>query len=385
MSIDPRDPVALAQALIRCPSVTPREAGAFGLLEGALAEAGFHVERPVFSGEGTPDVENLYARIGDSGPVLAFAGHVDVVPPGDGALWRHPPFAGEIADGVLYGRGAVDMKGGVAAMVAAVLRHIGAGRPFGAIAFVMTADEEGPGINGTRRLMAWAHERGERFGHCVVGEPTCVEQLGDTVKIGRRGSLTGELTVFGRSGHAAYPERADNPIPRLLRLLAALLEPLDRGSAHFQPSNLEITSVDVGNPTTNVIPGEATARFNVRFNDLHTLDSLERRLRERLTRAAAGGRFELTFRAHPSRSFVTEPGPFVETVATAVADVTGRRPALTTGGGTSDARFIKDYCPVVEFGLVGTTMHATDECVPVADLERLTAVYQRLLERYFGG
>ncbi|HVV92874.1 MAG TPA: succinyl-diaminopimelate desuccinylase [Hyphomicrobiales bacterium] len=381
---DGRDPAALAQALIACRSVTPADAGATGLLGSVLAAAGFTVHRPTFSAPGTPDVANLYATAGNDGPTLAFAGHVDVVPPGDEAAWSADPFAGETRDGVLYGRGAVDMKGAVAAMIAAALRHrdrhpASAGR----IAFLLTGDEEGPAINGTAKLLAFARERGARFDHCVLGEPTATATLGDTLKIGRRGSLNAILAVHGRQGHVAYPDRADNPIPRLLPMLAALLEPLDQGTAHFERSNLEIVSVDVGNPATNVIPATATARFNVRFNDAHTIESLKALIERRLAAGAGGARYTLDFLPGASASFITAPGPFVDLLSEAVAAVTGRRPALSTGGGTSDARFIKDVCPVVELGLVGTTMHQVDERVSLAELEALTRIYEAVLARYF--
>jgi len=376
------DPVALAQALVRCPSVTPEEGGALGVLAKVLEGAGFAVERVTFSDEDTPDVENLYARIGSEEPVFVFAGHTDVVPPGDEAAWMHPPFSGEVVDGALYGRGAADMKGEVAAMVAAALRYRAAGGT-GSIAFLITGDEEGPAINGTPKLLDWAAKRGERFGHCLLGEPTSISALGDTLKIGRRGSLSGMLTVHGRQGHVAYPDKADNPIRRLLPILLALQEPLDDGTAHFQRSNLEITSVDVGNPTVNVIPNSAVARFNVRFNDAHSLASLQQLLRQRVEKAADGARYELSFVRGASASFLTEPGRFVDVLSAAVEAETGRWPELSTSGGTSDARFIKDYCPVVELGVMNTTMHQVDEHVPVADLEAITRIYQRVLEGYF--
>lgn len=381
---DGRDPVALAQALIACRSVTPEDGGATTLLAAVLGAAGFTVHRPTFSAPGTPDVTNLYAVAGDGGPTLAFAGHTDVVPPGDEAAWSTAPFAGTVRDGVLLGRGAVDMKGAVAAMVAAALRHRDR-RPdaAGRIAFLLTGDEEGPAINGTAKLLTFARDQGARLDHCILGEPTAVSTPGDTLKIGRRGSLNGILTVHGRQGHVAYPDKADNPIPRLLPMLAALLEPLDQGTAHFERSNLELVSVDVGNPATNVIPASAVARFNVRFNDAHSLDSLKALLEARLAASAGGARYSLEFLASASASFITQPGPFVDLVADAVAAATGRRPALSTGGGTSDARFIKDLCPVVELGLVGTTMHQVDERVPVAELETLTRIYEAVLERYF--
>jgi len=380
------DALSIAQALVRCPSVTPAEGGALDVLEALLAPAGFEIHRPVFSEPGTPDIENLYARIGQGEPALVFAGHTDVVPPGRTEAWSHPPFAGTIADGRLHGRGAEDMKGGVAASLAAVLAHLAAhGLPArGSIAFLITGDEEGPAVNGTAKLLRWAKDRGERLDHCVLGEPTNVEVLGDMIKIGRRGSLTGHLTVHGRQGHVAYPERASNPVHAMARLVTSLLAtPLDAGSAHFAPSNLEMTTLDVGNPTTNVVPAEARASFNIRFNDLWTPATLEAEIRRRLASAGEDIRCTAVFAPTNAVAFLTEPGPFVALVAAAVEAVTGRRPALSTTGGTSDARFIKDYCPVVEFGLVGRSMHQVDENTPVAELEELTAVYAEVLRRYF--
>jgi succinyl-diaminopimelate desuccinylase len=380
------DPVALTRALVRCRSVTPEEGGALALLAEVLGGAGFETRRLTFSQAGTPDVQNLFARLGSARPVFLFAGHTDVVPPGDPALWSHPPFAAEIFGGELFGRGVVDMKGGVAASVAAALRFAERHAGFaGSIAFLVTGDEEGPAINGMPKLLAWAKERGEAFDHCLLGEPTNPTALGDAIKIGRRGSLSGTLTVHGVQGHVAYPHLAQNPVRALVPLLAALQDaPLDAGSDFFEPSNLEIVSVDVGNPAFNVIPERARARFNVRFNDRHTAESLKALLAERLEKAAAGARYTLEFEPSVSHCFITEPGPFVELVAAAVEEATGRRPALATNGGTSDARYIKDFCPIVEFGLVGATMHAVDERTRVADIERLAQIYERVLERYFG-
>jgi succinyl-diaminopimelate desuccinylase len=383
----PSDPVALARALLRCPSVTPAEGGALGILQGVLSGAGFTVHRIVASEAGAADVENLYARIGASGPNLVFAGHTDVVPPGDQAGWRHGPFAGDIAGGVLYGRGAVDMKGAIACMLAAALDHLAGtgGRPRGSISFLITADEEGTAVNGTVKLLKWAAARGERFDHCVLGEPTNPQALGDMIKIGRRGSLNGTLVVTGTQGHVAYPALADNPVHRIVAIMAAVLaEPLDAGSAHFEPSNLEFTSVDTGNPTVNVIPAEARARLNIRFNDRHSHASLRALVEARVAAAAKDGRFRIEWEPSNADVFVTEPGAFVDLVRAAISEATGRVPVLSTSGGTSDARFIKDYCPVVEFGLVNATMHKIDECVATADLVALTAVYRSILDRYFG-
>jgi succinyl-diaminopimelate desuccinylase len=381
------DPVAIARDLIRCRSVTPDDGGALGFLAGLLQQAGFTVHRTTFTEPGTAPIENLYARFGVAKPNLLFAGHTDVVPPGNETTWSHPPFAGEVSGDTLFGRGAVDMKGGIACFAAAALDYIAAnnGKVKGSISFLITGDEESIAVNGTIKLLKWVAERGETFDHCILGEPSNVDALGDTVKAGRRGSLNGTLVVTGRQGHVAYPERADNPVRGLVTLIAALQAPLDQGSAQFAPSNLEFTSVDVGNPTVNLIPGEARARFNIRYNDCHTLSSL-RTLVEQRAKAAAGGRINHTFEWQPSNAdvFVTKPGDFTDLAVAAIAEVTGRTPKLSTSGGTSDARFIKNYCPVLEFGLVGQTMHAVDERTPVKDLVTLTAVYRRIIEKYFG-
>jgi succinyl-diaminopimelate desuccinylase len=380
------DPVAIARELVRCPSVTPAEGGALRYLETVLKAAGFTVHRMTFSEPGADDVENLYARIGDGAPNLMFAGHTDVVPPGDETSWTHPPFAGECDGTELFGRGAVDMKGGIACAVAAVLDYLAQrDKPNGSISFLITGDEEGIAVNGTPKLLAWAAKRGETFDHCILGEPSNQQELGDTIKIGRRGSLNGHLIVTGKQGHVAYPHRTENPIPGLIKLIEAIQsEPLDRGSAQFSRSNLEFTSVDVGNKTVNLIPGEARARFNIRFNDCHTLESLTALIEQRAAKAA-GGKIAFAFKWEPSNAgvFVTKPGPFTELVASAVKNVTGRKPELSTTGGTSDARFITHYCPVVEFGLVGQTMHQVDERVPLADLRALTTIYRAILDRYF--
>ncbi|NIX76108.1 succinyl-diaminopimelate desuccinylase [Microvirga terricola] len=379
-------PLHLAQSLLRCPSVTPAEGGALAFIEEVLNEAGFEVHRPVFSDPGTQDVENLYARYGKGEPYLLFAGHTDVVPPGDINHWRHDPFSGMIEEGELFGRGAVDMKGGIACMMAAALAFIRSNPDFkGSIGFLITGDEEGPAINGTVKLLEWAKARGERFDHCILGEPTNPNTLGDMIKIGRRGSLTGKVVVDGKQGHVAYPHLADNPIPGMLRLLDGLLrEPLDRGTEHFDASNLEVTTVDVGNPAANVIPAEARATFNIRFNDLWTPQSLEEEIARRL-REAAGNTVRYTLTCEPTNAvaFITEPNAFVGFIADAIQAETGIRPKLSTTGGTSDARFIVRYCPVVEFGLVGQTMHQIDERVAVADLDRLVGIYGKVLEAYF--
>jgi succinyl-diaminopimelate desuccinylase len=378
------DAVSITRDLVRCPSVTPADAGALGVLENLLKAAGFEVHRVTFGEPGTADIDNLYARIGTTAPFLVFAGHTDVVPVGDATNWRFDPFAGEVADGAIWGRGTADMKGGVAAFAAAACTFVARRRlPKGSIGFLITGDEEGPAINGTEKLLRWAYEKGERFDHCIVGEPTSVEVLGDTIKIGRRGSLNATLVVHGRQGHAAYPERADNPIPKLMQLLNALTAaPLDNGTPHFGASNLEIVSVDVGNPAFNVIAAEARARFNIRFNDLWTPETLAAELRRRLD--SVGMKFALEFEPCNAPAFLTTPDSFTTLVTDAVEKKTGRRPALSTSGGTSDARFIPAYCPVIEFGLVGATVHMMDEHVAVADIEALTEIYAAILEDYFG-
>jgi succinyl-diaminopimelate desuccinylase len=387
MSITTADPTALARDLLRCPSVTPAEGGALGLIEGVLKGASFEVHRVTFAEPGTAPVENLYARIGQQSPHLAFAGHTDVVPPGEPAKWTHPPFAGEIADGTLYGRGAVDMKGAIACALAATLDHLAArgGKPKGSISFLITGDEEGIAVNGTVKLIKWAAKRGETFDHCILGEPSNAAMIGDTIKIGRRGSLNGTLVVTGKQGHVAYPERADNPVRGLVTLMSALMTAaLDHGSAQFDASNLEFTSIDIGNTVVNLIPGEARARVNIRFNDCHSQTSLKMLVEKRAAEAAAGRiRWHIEWEPSNADSFVTKPGPFVDLVSSAIKEVTAKEPKLSTTGGTSDARFIKNYCPVLEFGLVGQTMHQVDERTAVADLTTLTAVYRKVLDRYF--
>jgi succinyl-diaminopimelate desuccinylase len=385
------DALSIARDLLRCPSVTPADAGALAVVENLLTSAGFDVHRVTFGEPGTADIDNLYARIGTTAPHLTFAGHTDVVPPGDESAWTHGAFAGAVKDGFLYGRGAVDMKGGIACSVAAVLEHLlahgGKAREdgSGSISFLITGDEEDVSVNGTIKLLQWAAARGEKFDHCVLGEPSNVEQLGDCIKIGRRGSQSGTLYVDGIQGHVAYPHRASNPVPDISSLIVALSEPpLDQGSAQFQPSNLEFTSIDVGNTASNVIPAQARAKFNIRYNDLHTQESLRALLEQRLA-AAAGNRIRARIAWEPSNSnvFVTKPGAFTELAIAAIEGVTGRKPELSTSGGTSDARFISSYCPVIEFGLVGQTMHQVDERTPVSDLEKLTRIYRGILARYF--
>jgi len=391
----PVDPARNLASLIRCPSVTPAEGGALAALEAMLQPLGARVDRPVFSENDEADVENLYARLGEAGPHLMFAGHTDVVPPGEGSAWTHPPFAAEIVNGEMFGRGAVDMKGGIACFVAALARFVeNHGTPKGSVSFLITGDEEGPAVNGTVKLLDWAATRGERWDAAIVGEPTNVEALGDMVKIGRRGSLSGRISVSGKQGHVAYPHLADNPVRGLLGLIEALIDPpLDQGTADFPPTNLEITTIDVGNTAVNVIPARASAAFNVRFNDTWSLETLQAEIHNRLDRAAAANRFrpgrsepaafELEWRDRPSHVFLTRDDRLIATLAGSIEAVTGRKPQLSTTGGTSDARFIKDYCPVVEFGLVGQTMHMVDESVPLSDLETLTRIYLRFLEVWF--
>jgi succinyl-diaminopimelate desuccinylase len=383
MSLPP-SALEIARALIAFPSGTPADGGALPYLRDLLVRSGFKAELVKFRAPGTPDVLNLYARFGSSAPNLAFAGHTDVVPPGDVSRWRFDPFSATVADAQLWGRGACDMKGALAASIAAALRFISTGPLFGSISFLVTGDEEGPAINGTVKLIDWALARGERFDHCIVGEPTCVTTLGDTIKNGRRGSLTGRLTLHGRQGHVAYPHIADNPIRALAPVLSALFAPpLDSGSPDFEPSNLEVVSVDVGNTAANVIPGEVRLVFNIRFNDAWTPETLSAEIARRVGAEAGDARFTLTFDPTNALAFLTKRGPFTDLVASAVEDVTGRRPTLSTNGGTSDARFIKTVCPVVELGLVNATIHAVDERVPLEDLDGLTRIYERAFERYF--
>jgi succinyl-diaminopimelate desuccinylase len=383
MSAGTIDPVALARDLIRCRSVTPEDGGVLAVLERALAPLGFTCHRLPFAEPGTAEVQNLLAVIGEGGPHFCFAGHTDVVPPGDLAGWTVDPFGAEVIEGWLYGRGANDMKGAVAAMAAATARHLASrdGKPKGRISLLITGDEEGPAVNGTRKVLEWMAARDLTPDAAVVGEPTNPRRMGEMVKIGRRGSLTGRVTFHGMQGHVAYPQFADNPLHPLVRFLAELLrEPLDQGTPQFQPSNIQVTAIDTGNEAPNIIPAEARAAFNIRFNDLHTAAGLERRLRAELDRT--GARYGLEIRVS-GEGFVTKPGPFTALVAGAVRAVTGVEPELSTSGGTSDARFIKDYAKVAEFGLVGESMHKVDERASLADIEALTQVYQRILDAWF--
>ena len=377
------DPVGLAADLIRRPSVTPADAGVLGVLAAALESIGFVCTHLPFSEAGTPDIANLFAKLGSGGRHFCFAGHTDVVPAGDAQSWSVDPFGGVVRDGWLLGRGASDMKGAIACFAAAADRFVAARGPDfgGRISLLITGDEEGPAINGTVKLLDWLATQGEQLDACVVGEPTNARQLGDMIKVGRRGSLTGHLTVQGIGGHTAYPHLADNAAHRLVTMLAALTAaPLDAGTAHFQASTLQISTIDIGNPATNVIPATARASFNIRFNDGWTGARLEQWLRETLD--GIGGRYDLDVRIS-GESFLTPPGAIATLIADAAEAVTGRRPEFSTTGGTSDARFIHRVCPVAEFGLVGLTMHKADEAVPVADLEALTRIYQGVLERFF--
>src|SRR6185312_12062892 len=382
------DAVSIARDLVRCPSVTPADAGALAVLENILKAAGFEIHRVTFSEPEAADIDNLYARIGTTAPHISFAGHTDVVPAGDESAWSHGTFSGEVTDGFLHGRGAVDMKGGIACSVAAVLQYLGdhGGRPKGSISFLITGDEEAASINGTVKLLKWVADRGEKFDHCVLGEPSNQQVMGDCIKVGRRGSQSGTLIVDGVQGHVAYPHRASNPVPDISQLIVAISdEPLDQGSAQFQASNLEFVSVDVGNGAFNVIPGQARATFNIRYNDLHTQATLRELVETRLANAA-GNRIKARIVWEPSNSnvFLTKPGAFTDLAVAAIEEVTGRKPELSTTGGTSDARFIASYCPVIEFGLLGQTMHQVDERASVKDIEQLTKVYRGILDRYFG-
>jgi len=381
-AVAPIDAVELTRALIRCASVTPADDGALDTLAAALTPLGFRCERLTFSEAGTPDVANLYARLGEASPNLCFAGHTDVVPVGDAGAWSAGPFDAELRGGLLFGRGAADMKGAIAAFAAAVAAYLARhGPPSGSISLLITGDEEGPSINGTKKVLQWLAERGERLDACIVGEPTNPGSLGEMIKIGRRGSMNVRLTVRGVQGHTAYPHLADNPAHRLVAVLNELTEtPLDDGSEHFPPSTLQVTTIDVGNPATNVIPAQASAGLNIRFNDRHTSASLTGMVRDVCARA--GGDIAMDVQVS-GESFLTPPGPLSELLAGAVRAELAVEPELSTTGGTSDARFIKDYCPVAEFGLVGRTMHKVDEHVAVVDIEALSRVYLTVVERFF--
>ena len=382
MPLEPLDPVELTAKLIRCPSVTPAEGGAIALLEGVLSRAGFACTRVDRGG-----IANLYARWGKAGANKAFGfnGHTDVVPVGDAEAWTHDPFGAEIRDGYMYGRGACDMKSGVAAFVAAAVDFVRETPPDGAVIIAITGDEEGEGKDGTVAILDWMAFNGERMTHCLVGEPTCPHEMGEMMKIGRRGSLTCDITVEGVQGHSAYPHRAKNPLSAMVKLLARLeAEPLDRGTQHFDPSTLAITTIDCGNPAGNVIPAKATARINIRFNDTHSGETLASWLRHEAAAVAEATGTEIALKIHVSgESFLTPPGELSAMVARAVQAETGRKPVASTSGGTSDARFIKDHCPVIEFGLVGKTMHQVNERVAIEQIDQLKAIYGRILRDYF--
>jgi succinyl-diaminopimelate desuccinylase len=386
MKNTPTDPVPLLQDLIRCKSVTPAEGGALTYLEDLLSTYGFVCQRLIFRAEGTPDVENLFARIGSSAPHLCFAGHTDVVPEGIAEGWSSPPFAAEIKDGFVYGRGATDMKGSVAAFAAAAIDFVRATPKFkGSISFLITGDEEGPAVNGTVKVLEWMKENGHIPDHCIVGEPSCVEKLGDTIKIGRRGSLSFIITVEGKQGHAAYPHKADNPVPKLARFIDRIsAAKLDDGNEHFDPSTLAVTSFDVGNPAGNVIPSRAVAKFNIRFSPEHNFDSLRLWVDQHiaLVKSELGGTWSYSS-IEGAEAFITEPGAFVGMVQDAVERETGVLPKLSTSGGTSDARFVKDYCPVLEFGPTNATIHQTDERIAVDELRATQVIYSRIIADYF--
>ncbi len=377
------DPLDLAQRLIRCPSVTPEDGGALDTLQKALIELGFECKRLVFDDDDSPSVDNLYARLGNKGPNFCFAGHTDVVPVGDMNGWTVDPFGAEIVGDTLFGRGATDMKSAIASFIAATSEFVQKnGDDFGgSISLLITGDEEGPSINGTKKVLAWMKDVGEELDACLVGEPTNPKELGEMIKIGRRGSLSGSIKVYGVQGHTAYPHLAKNPLPTLAKLATLLSEtPLDRGNEHFQPSNLQITSIDVGNTATNVIPASGQLRFNVRFNDQHTGESLMKWVEKKCESVEAD--FDIEFRL-TGEAFLTPPGKLSDILSNAVQGVTGKQPELSTTGGTSDARFIKDFCPVAEFGLISQTMHKVDERVAIKDIRHLTKIYEAVLDQYF--
>ncbi len=381
------DPVQILQDLIRCPSVTPLDAGALGTLENLLSQAGFSCHRLVFKDEDTPDIDNLFARYGTKAPHLCFAGHTDVVPVGDEADWTQPPFGAVIANGQLYGRGATDMKGSVAAFAAAATDYLKENpKAAGSISFLITGDEEGPAINGTVKVLEWMKKFHHVPDHCLVGEPTCVDALGDTIKIGRRGSLSFIVTVEGKQGHVAYPNKTDNPVHKLARLVDRISSTaLDQGNDYFDPSTLAVTSFDVNNKATNVVPARATAKFNIRFSTEHNYDSLRGWVDGHIetVKAELGGRWTVVIN-EGAEAFITEPGSFVGLVQDAVEQETGLLPKLSTSGGTSDARFIKDYCPVLEFGPTNATIHQVDERIDVEELKATARIYRRIIEAYFG-
>ncbi|OKH86549.1 succinyl-diaminopimelate desuccinylase [Thalassospira sp. TSL5-1] len=381
-SAAPSVALKLAQSLIRCPSVTPADAGALDVLQAALEERGFDVKRKIFSEDGLDSIDNLYARRGTKGRNFCFAGHTDVVPAGDEKAWTVAPFGGDVVDGRLFGRGAVDMKTGIACFVGALDRFLAANPDFDeSISLLITGDEEADAINGTVKLLEWCDAHGEKFDACLVGEPTNPKYLGQMMKVGRRGSITGWITVYGAQGHVAYPHLADNPVPRLIRVLDALTSrELDTGTDHFQPSNLEVTTIDANNPATNVVPAKISAAFNIRFNDLHQGVDLEKWIRD--TCAEHAGAHDLTVKIS-GEAFLSAPGKLAGLIADASEKITGHRPEMSTTGGTSDARFIQKYCEVAEFGLVGQSMHKVDEHAMVDDIDNLVLIYDEILNRFF--
>ena len=386
MKNTPLDPVTILQDLIRCPSVTPHDHGALSVVENLLQSGGFSTHRLVFKDQDTPDIDNLFARIGTKGPHLCFAGHTDVVPIGDEAGWTHPPFSAEIHSGQLYGRGATDMKGSVAAFAAAALDYVRENPKFkGSISFLITGDEEGPAINGTVKVLEWMKKFQHLPDHCLVGEPSCADALGDTIKIGRRGSLSFSVTVEGKQGHVAYPHKVSNPVAKLARFVDLISSTsIDNGNDHFDPSSLQVTTFDVGNTASNVVPAKATAKFNIRFSTEHNYDSLRAwvNIQSETVKAELGGTWSITSN-EGAEAFITEPGSFVGLVQDAVQEETGLLPKLSTSGGTSDARFVKDYCPVLEFGPTNATIHQVDERIGVEELKATTRIYRRIIEKYF--
>ncbi len=374
------DPVALTQALVKCRSITPADDGALDVVANTLIPLGFEVHRLRFEEEGTAPIDNIFARFGTEGPHLCYLGHTDVVPPGDESIWKHPPFSATIEDGILYGRGTADMKGCNAAFIAAVSRLLNEQRPKGSISLLITGDEESVAINGTVKVIEWMNQNNQIPDVAIVGEPSNASAMGQTLRVGRRGSLNGTLTVTGIQGHSAYPERADNPVPRLIRLLSSIIDhSFDDGTEHFPPTHLVVSSVDVGNPAANVIPSKATALLNMRFNNLWTKDSLETKLNELLK--TTGEPYELKIWSNAA-SFITEPGDWTNLVRDAVEKISGKVPKFDTGGGTSDARFIAPHCPTVEYGLLNATIHKTDEHTTVSDLKELTDTYTEILRKY---
>ncbi len=386
MKNTPLDPVIILQDLIRCPSVTPHDHGALSVVENLLQSGGFSTHRLVFKDQDTPDIDNLFARIGTKGPHLCFAGHTDVVPVGDEEGWTHPPFAAEIHGGQLYGRGATDMKGSIAAFAAAALDYVRENPKFkGSISFLITGDEEGPAINGTIKVLEWMKKFQHVPDHCLVGEPSSADALGDTLKIGRRGSLSFSVTVEGKQGHVAYPHKVSNPVAKLARFVDRIsTTALDEGNDHFDPSSLQVTTFDVGNTASNVVPAKAMAKFNIRFSTEHNYDSLRAwvNIQIETVKAELGGTWNITSN-EGAEAFITEPGSFVGLVQDAVQEETGLLPKLSTSGGTSDARFVKDYCPVLEFGPTNTTIHQVDERISVEELKATTQIYRRIIEKYF--